>query len=142
MMSPVARTIVVVVAALLVQCSAWKPPSATAIDGRVRASLDLLAVVIDPAYSFAIDACVSRQTLIVEEMEADKLTVEAGKLKLGKVRTACHATRRAFDAIRLHHDKAADFLASGDLERAEQRIQQIRAEWTELKQEVRDVSQE
>lgn len=105
-------------------------------DARVRSALDAFAVVVDPAYSFAVDACATRQEHVAEEVEAGRLKPAEADVVLRPIRARCHATRQAFDAIRASHDQAAQLVEDGELQKAEAVLDDIRARWLELKGDV------
>lgn len=102
-------------------------------DARVRSALDMVAVVVDPAYAFAVDGCAARQALVADAVEAGRTSPDEGLRELGPIRARCQATRRAFDAIRAGHAEAARLVEAGELARAEALLAEIRAEWTALK---------
>jgi hypothetical protein len=117
----------------LVGCS-----GASTADARVRSALDVLVLVVDPAYSFAVDACAARQLLIAEEVEGGRMTPDDADVALRPIRARCHATRRAFDAIREAQDQAATLVEAGKVEEAEQMLDQVRARWAALRGEKTD----
>lgn len=117
---------------LFASCWASCSPAQGTTDARVRSALDLLAVVVDPAYGFAVDACIARETLVAEAVEDGRTSPDAGLTELGAVRARCQATRRAFDAIRAGHERARALVEAGKVLEAEQALDEVRAEWREL----------
>lgn len=102
-------------------------------DARVRSALELLAVVVDPAYRLAVDNCIARETLVVERAEARVLAVDEADRQLAAIREGCHRRRRIFESIRELHDEASRQVESGFVEDAEKTLERLRAEWTRLK---------
>lgn len=105
----------------------------TAVSARVASALDTFAIVVDPAYGFAMDACIARETLIADNVEAGRTPLETGQRELTRVRTACATTRRAFDEIRTQHDAARRMYANGALTDAERALDRVRASWAGMK---------
>lgn len=103
------------------------------VDARVHSALDLLAVVIAPAYRLAVDDCIARETLVVDRAEASTITVEDARRQVDAIRVVCHERRRIFDAIRTAHDAAVAAVEAGRMDEAEAMIARIRAEWSRLK---------
>lgn len=128
------KSLFLYVALLFSTCcgSSCAGPTST-LDVKVRSALDTMALVVDPAYAFAVDGCIARETLVADLVEAGKTSPDAGVAELRGIRTKCHATRRAFDAIRASHTEAARLVEAGELERAEAVLGEIRNRWMELK---------
>lgn len=101
-------------------------------DARVRTALDVFAEVIDPAYSVAMDSCVAPQEVAVAQAEAGLATAAQADAVIAQVRARCDQVREGFEAIRLHHEEARRFVDSGELERAERVLEQIRSDWQKL----------
>lgn len=105
----------------------------SAADTRVRTALDILAQVIDPAYSVAMDGCAAPQEVATARAEAGLTTAAAARAVIDQVRARCDQVREGFETIRLHHDEARRSVASGELGRAEKLLEQIRADWVALR---------
>jgi hypothetical protein len=116
------RAIAVVLTLLSLCCSAQRQTA----DARVRSALELLAVVVDPAYQLAMDACVSRETLLADQAEAGRLSLAEADKQLSVVRVRCARQRRAFEYIREGHDLAAHQVENGAVEDAEKTIERVR----------------
>lgn len=115
---------------LMCCCSAQQQTA----DARVRSALDILAVVVDPAYQAAMQACTTRELLIADQAETGKLTVVEADKQLTTVRQRCSKQQRAFEAIRQGHGLAATQVEQGAVEDAEETIARVR-------QSFRDVSE-
>lgn len=103
---------------------------------RVASALDALARVVDPAYGFAVDACVTKQTLIADATERKELTHADGTRQLSEVREKCRRARVLFDAIRRTHDEARDLVERGQIEAAEKKLAAIISMWADLREET------
>lgn len=115
---------------VLFSCAAGRQTA----DARVRSALDLLAVVIDPAYRIAMDDCVSRETHLVDLEEAGRLSHEVAGQKLQQIRAVCHGRRRAFAAIREGHEEAVKMVEAGRLEEAQSMLERVRDTWGDVVQ--------
>jgi len=116
------------VTVLMMCCSAQQQTA----DARVRSALDMLAVVVDPAYQLAMGSCMARETLIADQAEAGKLTVVEADKQLTGVRRTCERQRATFEAIRGGHDLAAQQVEAGAVEDAEKTIERVRYAWSDL----------
>ena len=105
----------------------------TTADTRVRTALDVLAQVIDPAYSVAMDSCIVPQEIAVAEAEAGLATVDHARQTIERVRARCGRVREGFETIRLHHEQAVRSVEAGQLDQAAQILEQIRLDWTLLR---------
>jgi hypothetical protein len=101
-------------------------------DARVRSALDLLAVVVDPAYRMAMDSCVSRETLLADQAEAGKLSVVEADKQLTSMRRKCERQRRIFEDIREGHNEAAKLVEAGAVGDAEKTLERVRWAWQDL----------
>jgi hypothetical protein len=111
---------------LLTACSMGKA------DTHVKTALDVFAEVIDPAYSVAMDSCIVPQEVAVAQAEVGLATAGQASAVIAQVRARCARVREGFEAIRLHHDQARRFVESGELDRAERLLEQIRSDWQQL----------
>jgi tRNA A37 methylthiotransferase MiaB len=105
----------------------------THADTRVRTALDVLAQVIDPAYSVAMDGCIARQEIATAEAESGLVTLEHAQATIAQVRVRCERVRDGFETIRIHHDQAVRSVEAGKLDQAELLLEQIRADWSALR---------
>jgi len=105
----------------------------THVDTRVRSALDVLAQVIDPAYSLAMDGCIARQEVATAEAESGLATVEHAQATIAQVRVRCDRVREGFETIRIHHEQAVRSVEAGELEQAEHILEQIRLDWAALR---------
>jgi hypothetical protein len=118
----------VVVLAIATGCNG----QATSADARVRSALDLLAVVVDPAYKMAMDSCVSRESLLADQAETGRLTVVEADKQLTGVRRRCERQRRIFEDIREGHDEAVKLVEAGAVADAEKTLERVRYAWQDL----------
>jgi hypothetical protein len=125
------RRLSVLIVLSLATCCTQRATAGPA-DARVRSALDVFALVVDPAYAFAVDACIAREALVADQVEAGKTAIDAATAELRNIRARCQATRRTFDSIRANHDRARELVEDGQLEEAERQLEQVRREWTEL----------
>jgi hypothetical protein len=102
-------------------------------DTRVRTALDVLAQVIDPAYSVAMDGCIVPQQVAVAQAEAGLVTLEHAQATIDHVRARCESVREGFEQIRYHHEQAVKSADAGELDQAQLLLEQIRADWTALR---------
>jgi soluble cytochrome b562 len=121
-------TVIMIVLTLALACAA----DATA-DTRARTALDVLAQVIDPAYSVAMDGCLAPQQVAVAQAESGLVTVEQARTVIDKVRQRCEHVREGFETIRHHHEQAVRSVEAGELDQAQQLLEQIRADWLALR---------
>jgi len=98
----------------------------------VRTTLDVLAGVVDPAYSVAMDGCIASQEVAVAQAEVGISSAEQAGAVIARVRARCDWVRAGFETIRLHHDEARRFVEAGELDQAERLLEQIQADWREL----------
>jgi hypothetical protein len=98
----------------------------------VRTTLDVLAGVVDPAYSVAMDGCIASQEVAVAQAEVGISSAEQAGAVIARVRARCDRVRAGFETIRLHHDEARRFVEAGELDQAEKLLEQIQADWREL----------
>jgi hypothetical protein len=102
--------------------------SGSSAEREIRSALNVVAGAVDPAYDFAVDACLARQSLIakaVPSLEADRM--------LAVVRARCHKARATFDLIRRAHAEALALVEAGQITEAERRLDAIAEAWRSLK---------
>jgi hypothetical protein len=114
-----------IAAALFVACV----PRGTA-EVRVRSALDLLADVVDPSYSFAVDSCIAQEGDAVRRAEAG--SDQAGD-EYRAIKARCAVVKDTFEQIRLAHDRAREHVEAGAIDRAESELARIRSYWTALR---------
>jgi hypothetical protein len=122
------RPLAVALALLSMCCSGQRQTA----DARVRSALDLLAVVVDPAYRMAMDSCVSRESLLADQAEAGKLSVVEADKQLTSMRRNCERQRRIFEDIREGHDEAVKLVEAGAVGDAEKTLERVRYAWQDL----------
>lgn len=98
----------------------------TTLETRVRTALDILADVVDPSYQLAVDGCIAREADAVRRFEAGS---DAARDEYTTIKLRCGQVRRAFDAIRDHHARAAAAVEHGKLAEAEAEIERVRGLW-------------
>jgi hypothetical protein len=101
-------------------------------DARVRSALDLLAVVVDPAYQIAMQHCTSREMLLADQAETGRLQLAEAERQLAAIRLTCARRRRAFDVIRQGHELAAQQVEAGAVLDAERTLDQVRVAWHDV----------
>lgn len=102
-------------------------------EGEIRGSLNLVARTVDPAYDFAVDACLARQNLIVDAVEHKQIGTLEGDRQIAAVRVRCDRARATFDLIRRSHDEARRLIDDGQLEAAQRKLDEIIEAWRSLK---------
>lgn len=100
---------------------------------RIEATLDAVARAVDPAYEFAVDSCIVRQTLVVQAVEAKEVTPLVADSQIATLRSRCARVRAAFEIIRRSHDEARRLIEEGKLDLAQKRLDAIAEAWRELK---------
>jgi hypothetical protein len=98
----------------------------------VRASLDVLADVIDPASQLASDGCSARKEAIVRAVEAHKVPPAAGQAQLDQAIERCNRLRFAFDTMRSLHGQGVKAVQAGDIAAAQARLSSLREAWRGL----------
>lgn len=126
------RLCALLVGALTVMLSACSLSARTA-DARVREAVDILADVIDPASELAAQGCITAQETQASEAEAGRITVTQASEAIQQIRVRCRALRAAFDAMRERHAEARQLVEDGALEQAAELVDEIRAEWRQLR---------
>lgn len=99
---------------------------------RARTALDALAIAAECASHTAELVCEQRGDAVVSRAEDPAEPADLLRAELAAVHARCDATRDAFDLLRHLHDQAATAVESGQLERAEALLEQLRARWREL----------
>lgn len=101
-----------------------------ALEPRVRASLDVLLEVVDPAYRWATDDCLLRE----REASARAVAGEQGaREQYVRIKERCHDVRDAFRELRKAHGRAADLVEAGAIEDAERELERVRTLWRALR---------
>jgi hypothetical protein len=118
-----------IAALVLASCTSCQPGTA---EGHIRSSLDAFALVADPAWSAANEACAQRQRAIAAEAEADRLTVQAAREELAPVRARCHAITALFQRMREAHEQAVGMVEAGRVQEAEAWLTRLRERWRDL----------
>ncbi len=98
-------------------------------EARIRGALNMGAVPVDAAYSFAMDACIAREEQIATAAEAGTATADEARAQLVPVRDRCGRTRAGFELLRSVHEQAVAFIESGAVEKAEAALAALRAQW-------------
>lgn len=117
---------------VFIACGVLLGCTAAQTDSGVRTALDALATVVEPAYAFAVDACVARQSLIAAAAERREITARQADEEMEPVRQKCQLMRRTFDGIRVRHEEARVFVEDGKLEQARARLDAIKTEWASI----------
>lgn len=126
------RLCALLVAALTLMLSACSLSARTA-DARVREAVDILADVIDPASELAAQGCITAQETQASEAEAGRITAAQASDAIARIRVRCRALRSAFDSMRTRHDRARQLVDDGAVEQAAHVVDEIRAEWRQLR---------
>lgn len=100
---------------------------------RIDSALDVVARAVDPAYEFAIDACVTRQTLVADAVEKKEISVPTGDAQIAEIRARCERVRQAFELIRRSHSEARTLLSEENITEAQRRLDAIAEAWRSLK---------
>jgi hypothetical protein len=107
--------------------------SGSSAEREIRSALNVVAGAVDPAYDFAVDACLARQSLIADAAESKAVpSLEADRM-LAVVRARCHKARATFDLIRRAHAEALALVEAGQITEAERRLDAIAEAWRSLK---------
>lgn len=107
----------------------------TSAETEVRSALNVLAGVVDPAYEFAVDACIARQSQIADAVEHKELSPFDGDAMIASVRQRCAKMRATFDLIRRSHTEAAALVEAGKVTEAQRQIDAALEAWRSLKGE-------
>lgn len=110
---------------VLLACAGCTLPQA---QSRVAGALDVLATMIEPAYSFAVDTCLLGEESIVRGVQAGQLTPDQRAAEMGALRKRCDQITEGFARIRELHVQAAAFTNSGHAEEAWQFVREIQAQ--------------
>lgn len=118
----------------LLALAAWSACAAerNVVDARIRSALDVLADVIDPAYQLAIDGCIANERAAVAEEKAGRSSSPETDRVFAAIRGRCDATREAFERLRITHSEAVRLVAEGSVERAAERLAELRRIWLAL----------
>ena len=99
----------------------------------VRTALDAVARAVDPAYAFAVDACLARQNLVAEAAESKEIPSLEADRQIASIRVKCDRTRNTFELIRRAHEEAAELIEAGKLQEAQARLDAIVEAWRSLR---------
>lgn len=103
------------------------------LEVKVRASLDVLREVVDPAVKLADEACAAEQHAYLSEAKAGpKDQVPVLEQKATQAAARCKQVQATFEQIRELHDQAATLLESGKLQDARDRVERVREKWRAL----------
>lgn len=102
---------------------------------RVRSALEVLQVVVDPAFAFSTDACTWREAKAVAACEAGS---DAACDEYDRIKQGCLHVRAAFREIRRLHSEASALVEDGKVQEAEAEIARVRALWQSLRAETAD----
>lgn len=104
----------------------------------LRTGLGVIHDVVAPASKLSKDGCTVRETMIVSERRAGKLSEAQADQEMAMTRKRCDALWATFDAIRDAHDAAATLVEQGALEQAEEKLAQARAMFRGLSSQLED----